>query len=67
LTRLLPTAQRSDFEGGFRIEGPGPEKPPPIAIITMLTMMPPNARIADDRKMAFFWFMLVFDDYQLIL
>jgi hypothetical protein len=67
LVRLLPTAQRSDFEGGFKSEGPGPEKPPPIAIMMTLTMMPANPRIADDTRMTVFWFIIVFDDYQLVL
>ena len=38
-----PTLHKSEVEGGFRIDGPGPENPPPTAIITALTSIPTPA------------------------
>jgi hypothetical protein len=47
---LLPIVHRSFDVGGLKIEGPLPENPPFMAIITTLTRIPNAANIPDARK-----------------
>jgi hypothetical protein len=51
---LLPGVHRSFDVGGLKIEGPLPENPPFIAIITTLTRIPTVANIPDARKTVLF-------------
>jgi hypothetical protein len=45
-----PTLHKSAAAGGFVIEGPGPEIPPPIEIIVTLTPIPNAEKIPDIKK-----------------
>jgi hypothetical protein len=47
---LLPIVHRSFDVGGLKIEGPLPENPPFMAIITTLTRIPTAANIPEARK-----------------
>jgi hypothetical protein len=49
-TMLLPIVHRSFDVGGLKIEGPLPENPPFMAIITTLTRIPIAPNIPDARK-----------------
>ena len=51
---LLPSVHRSFDVGGLNIEGPAPENPPLIAIITTLTKIPIPANIPVATKIVLF-------------
>src|SRR4026207_154101 len=51
---LLPSVHRSFDAGGLNIEGPSPENPPLIAIITTLTKIPIPAKIPVATKIILF-------------
>ncbi len=51
---LLPNVHRSFDVGGLNIEGPAPENPPLMAIITMLTKIPMPANIPVATKIVLF-------------
>ena len=51
---LLPSVHRSFDVGGLNMEGPAPENPPLIAIITTLTKIPIPANIPVATKTALF-------------
>jgi hypothetical protein len=51
---LLPIVHRSFDVGGLKIEGPPPENPPFMAIITTLTRIPIPANIPVTRKIILF-------------
>ena len=50
---LLPIVHKSFDVGGLRMEGPSPENPPFMAIITTLTRIPIAANIPDARNITF--------------
>ena len=52
---LPPIVHRSFDVGGLKMEGPEPEKPPPMAIITTLTRIPIAANIPEARNTILFW------------
>lgn len=45
-----PTVHKSAAVEGCKIDGPGPENPPPIAIIIMLTLTPNTPRIPNIKR-----------------
>lgn len=45
-----PTVHKSAAVEGCNIDGPGPENPPPIAIIIMLTLTPNTPRIPNIKR-----------------
>jgi hypothetical protein len=54
LRRFSPTVHKSEVFGGLNGEGPDPEKPPPAAIIAILTLTPNNAIIPDSNRTLLF-------------
>jgi hypothetical protein len=50
---LLPSVQRSFDVGGLNIEGPAPENPPLITIITTLAKIPIPANIPAATRIIF--------------